>query len=75
MAICLEEMGQGPWEREVEWDEVRVEEEEGVFCGKAAEERPVHFPTGFVYARNVARKFLTNPENPAQRCNVPSVDR
>ena len=75
MSKCLEEMEQGLRERAVEWGEVKGGEGECVAYGKAAAERPVRFPMDFVFVRNAARKYPTNPENPAQRCNVPSVDR
>jgi hypothetical protein len=75
VSVCPEEMEQDPQERAVEWDAVREEEGECVGCGKAAEERPDRFPTGFVFARNAARKFPTNPANPALRCNVPNAVR
>ena len=75
MSKCLEEMEQGLRERAVEWGEGKDGEGECVVCGKAAEKRPVRFPMDFAFVRNAARKYPTNPENPAQRCNVPSVAR
>ena len=75
VSVCPEEMEQDPQERAVEWDAVREEEGECVGCGKAAEERLARFPMGFVFARNAARKFPTNPANPALRCNVPNAVR
>ena len=68
-------MEQGLRERAVEWGEVKDGEGECVVYGKASEERPVRFLMDVAFVRNAARKYPTNPENPAQRCNVPSVDR
>ena len=68
-------MEQDLQERAVEWDVVREEEGERVGCGKAAEDRLVRFPTGFVFARNAARKYPTNPENLALLCNVTNAVR
>ena len=68
-------MEQDLQERAVEWDAVREEEGEREVRGKAAGERPVRFPKGFAFARNAARKFPTNPANPALRCNVPNAVR
>ena len=75
VSVCPEEMEQDLQERAVEWDVVREEEGARVGCGKAAEDRPVRFPMGFVFARNAARKFPTNPESLAPRCNVPNAVR
>ena len=75
VSVCPEEMEQDPQERAVEWDAVREEEAGRRVCSKAAEEWQVHFPTGFVFARNAARKYPTNPENLALLCNVPNAVR
>ncbi|NMC33820.1 MAG: hypothetical protein GYA36_15355 [Veillonellaceae bacterium] len=68
-------MEQGPWERAVERDAAREEAAGREVRCKASAEGPVRFPTDFAFARNAARKFPTNPENRALRCNVLNADR